>query len=94
MTPQPTPHPAWCRPNSCDTNGLNITHRHLIGSIASTQVWIQRSDTTRDDGSHHYGYTGVYVTSDGKQSLTRHLDTLRALLTAAELFADQVEGVR
>ncbi|MEU7978317.1 hypothetical protein AB0B63_07265 [Micromonospora sp. NPDC049081] len=90
----PTPHPAWCQPTHCATTGTDITHRHLIGTIHDTQVWVQRPDTTRSDGSHLYGNTAVHVTADGIAPLTAHLDTLRALLTAVELFADQVEGVR
>ncbi|NIL62663.1 hypothetical protein [Salinispora arenicola] len=89
-----TAHPAWCQPNTCTTSGPDTTHRHLIGTIAGLDVLIQRTDTTRDDGSHLYGHTGVHIVSEGRNRLTEHLDTLHALLTAAELFADQVEGVR
>ncbi|MEU7170245.1 hypothetical protein ABZ949_01985 [Micromonospora tulbaghiae] len=94
MNPEPTPHTAWCQPDTCTRDGLDITHKHLIGRIADMQVWVQRADTTRTDGSHLYGYTAVHVTSPGTAQLTRHLDTVRALLTAAELFADQIDGVR
>lgn len=89
-----TAHPAWCQPNTCTTSGPDTTHRHLIGTIAGLDVLIQRTDTTRDDGSHLYGPTGVHIVTEGRNRLTEHLDTLHALLTAAELFADQVEGVR
>ncbi|QKW15447.1 hypothetical protein [Verrucosispora sp. NA02020] len=90
-----TAHLAWCQPIHCtSSNHTDIIHRHLIGSIAGVKVWVQRTDTTRDDASHLYGRTAVHLSADEGQPLTRHLDTLRALLTAAELFADQVEGVR
>jgi hypothetical protein len=92
--PQPTAHPAWCQPNTCTTSGPDTTHQHLIGTIDGLRVFVQRTDTTRNDGSHLYGHTGVHIVSDGRANLTEHLDTVRSLLVVAELFADEVEGVR
>ncbi|MER7331760.1 MULTISPECIES: hypothetical protein [unclassified Micromonospora] len=92
----PTPHTVWCQPSHCRAfPGADATHRHLIGQAAGVEVWVERSDTTRADGTHDYGTPAVYVWSEGHLPLGRpELDNLNALLSAAEVFADEFTGVR
>lgn len=94
--PQPTPHPAWCQHEHCSAfPGDESTHRHLIGEVADQQVWVERDDHARGDGTQQVGKPKVHVL--GEQATGMDEDTVEqyiGLLRMAARFAVDAREVR